>query len=103
MKIPDDPFILELLPEFVETWISDIHEQFEVIIAEKKSDDLYRFGHTIKGSCFQFGLDEIAALGIEMMGYARANDFDKANELGPKILQNFKDVKVFIDSKLISN
>lgn len=28
MKLPEDPFIRELLPEFLDTWIQDLDEQF---------------------------------------------------------------------------
>lgn len=103
MKLPEDPFILELLPEFIDQWIMDINDTVDPILSSKNVDELYRFGHTIKGSCFQFGLDEIATLGIEMMGYARSSDFDKAAELAPKILNNFIEVKSFVDSQLLKN
>lgn len=103
MKLPEDPFILELLPEFIDTWINDIKDQLDTIISSKDSDELYRFGHTIKGSCLQFGIEEIALLGIEMMGYAKANDFDNAQVLGDKILQSFIEANEFVASKLKNN
>ena len=103
MKLPEDPFILELLPEFIDTWINDIKDQLDTIISSKDSDELYRFGHTIKGSCLQFGIEEIALLGIEMMGYAKAKDFDNAQVLGDKILQSFIEANEFVASKLKNN
>jgi HPt (histidine-containing phosphotransfer) domain-containing protein len=103
MKLPEDPFILELLPEFIDTWINDIKDQLDTIISSKDSDELYRFGHTIKGSCLQFGIEEIAFLGIEMMGYVKAKDFDNAQVLGDKILQSFIEANEFVASKLKNN
>lgn len=100
MRIPDDPFIIELLPEFVDTWINDIDSQLMGIIEAKKADDLYRFGHTLKGSCFQFGLDEVAALGIELMGYAREQNWDSAIELEGKLKNAFKEVKTYVEDNL---
>ncbi len=100
MKIPDDPFIIELLPEFVDTWINDIAKQMPEILAKKDTDELYRFGHTLKGSCFQFGIDEVAQLGIELMGYAKEADWVKAAEMEEKLKTGFQEVKKFVDSKL---
>ncbi len=100
MKLPEDPFVLELLPEFVDTWIQDIDDQFKPLVDGKNSDDLYRFGHTIKGSCFQFGLDDIAEKGIELMGYAKEQDWNNAMTKGNDIRQAFIAAKSIIDDKL---
>ena len=98
VQLPNDPFVLELLPEFVDTWIQDIDAQFDELIQAKNSDELYRFGHTLKGSCFQFGLDEIAALGIELMGYAKNKDWENAVQMGPKLKQSFINIKKEIEN-----
>jgi len=100
LKLPEDPFVLELLPEFVDTWIQDIDDQFQPLIDSKNSDDLYRFGHTIKGSCFQFGLDEIAEKGIELMGYAKTQDWENAVIKGKEIRKSFVAAKTIIGEKL---
>lgn len=96
MNIPDDPFVKELLPEFIDTWIQDLDSQYKDLIAQKKNDELYRFGHTLKGSCFQFGLDDIAALGIELMGYSKENNWDKAAEMEQRIRSAFVEVRDII-------
>ncbi|MBI5325877.1 MAG: Hpt domain-containing protein [Ignavibacteriae bacterium] len=98
MQLPDDPFIRELLPEFVETWITDIDAQFGALIESKNWDDLYRFGHTLKGSCFQFGLDNIAAQGIELMGYAKEKDLENAGKMGDILKNSFIDIKKELDN-----
>ncbi|TAL70038.1 MAG: Hpt domain-containing protein [Bacteroidetes bacterium] len=98
MHLPDDPFIRELLPEFVDTWIQDIDSQFEALIESKNWDDLYRFGHTLKGSCFQFGLDNIAAQGIELMGYAKEHDFDNSEKMGSILKNSFIEIKKELDN-----
>lgn len=97
VKIPDDPFVRELLPEFVDSWISDIETQFGPLIKNKNSDDLYRLAHTLKGSCFQFGLDEIANMGIELMGYAKEKNWQKASDMEKNIMKHLNEVKVFLD------
>jgi HPt (histidine-containing phosphotransfer) domain-containing protein len=96
VNIPDDPFVKELLPEFIDTWIQDLDSQFKDLIDQKKNDELYRFGHTLKGSCFQFGLDDIAALGIELMGYSKENNWEKAAEMEQKIRDSFVEVRNII-------
>lgn len=101
MKLPEDPFVLELLPEFVDTWMVDLGSQFKAAYADKNSDELYRIGHTLKGSCFQFGLDEIANLGIQLMGLAKESKWDQAVELVNNIQTVFTDVKDFLDKNLI--
>jgi HPt (histidine-containing phosphotransfer) domain-containing protein len=100
VKIPDDPFIRELLPEFVDTWINDIDTQYGKYIADKDSAELYRLAHTLKGSCFQFGLDEIANMGIELMGYAKSEDWDKAAAMEEQLRRIFAEVKVFVEENL---
>lgn len=96
MKLSDDPFVRELLPEFVENWINDIDSQFDNLIAQKNHEDLYRFAHTLKGSCFQFGLDHIAQLGIELMGYAKEKNWEKARSMKDIIRNSFVEVSEYL-------
>ena len=98
MKIPEDPFVRELLPEFVDTWLNDIDSQFNQLIIDKNADDLYRFAHTIKGSCLQFGLDDIAALGIQLMEFAKRADWEKAKGYDLSMKKLFLEVKDLIES-----
>ncbi len=98
MKLPQDAFIRELLPEFVDSWINDIKNQFEDFIVNGKFDDLYRMAHTIKGSCFQFGLDEIAELGIKLMEYAKNRDVQNAVQMKDKIIGLFYEAKEFLQN-----
>ncbi|MCX7736538.1 MAG: Hpt domain-containing protein [Candidatus Kapabacteria bacterium] len=99
MEFSDDPYILELLPEFVDTWLEDISSQMNVLIESNNGDDLYRMGHTLKGSCLQFGLDSIASLGIELMGYAREKKWDQAKLLESKLLNEFDKIKKELSAK----
>jgi chemotaxis protein histidine kinase CheA len=98
MKLPDDPIILELLPEFIDTWIDELNKGYLTLVQSKNEQDLYRLGHTIKGSCAQFGFDEISKMGIELMGIARAQQWDKALALRENILRSFVEAKQYIQS-----
>jgi HPt (histidine-containing phosphotransfer) domain-containing protein len=98
MKLSDDPYVRELLPEFVDTWLSDLDSKFKGLIEAKVTEDLYRFGHTLKGSCFQFGLDDIAQLGIELMNYAKKNDWTNASQMEDKIRKALLDVKQYLET-----
>jgi HPt (histidine-containing phosphotransfer) domain-containing protein len=98
--MPEDPFVLELLPEFIDTWLNDIDEQFDTYLKAKNADELYRLAHTLKGSCFQFGLDEIAELGIELMGYCKARDWEKAAALKAPIVKIFQDAQAEVKERL---
>jgi len=93
MKIPEDPVIQELIDEFVDTWIQDLDEQYSGLIEAENADDLYRLAHTLKGSCFQFGLDEIAELGIELMTHAKAKDWTTAATFEAPLKNKFNEVK----------
>ncbi len=98
MKIPDDPFVRELLPEFIEEWITDLNTKFPVIIETRNTDDLYRFGHTLKGSCFQFGIDDVAELGITLMGYAKAGYWENATALYTPLLEGFTEMRMLVEA-----
>lgn len=97
MKIPDDPIIQELIEEFVDDWINEIDTKYSTLIEEKNSDDLYRLAHTLKGSCFQFGLDEIAELGISLMDHAKAKNWEKAATYKKPLQEKFAEVKKIIE------
>lgn len=96
MQIPNDSFIQELLPEFVDTWLADMTEKMPQYIAARNSNDLYRLAHTLKGSCFQFGIDEIAKKGIELMELAKQEKWDAALVMGNQIITMFVDAKNFL-------
>lgn len=98
MKLPEDPYVLELLPEFVDTWIQDIEAQLDNFIETQNADELYRMAHTLKGSCFQFGLDEIAEKGIKLMGLAKNKDWENASNLGHEIQRDFYSVREFLNN-----
>ncbi|MBS1537281.1 MAG: Hpt domain-containing protein [Bacteroidetes bacterium] len=98
MKLPDDPFILELLPEFLDTWIEDLNGQYLILVQTKNEQELYRMGHTIKGSCAQFGLEDVSKMGIELMGFARAHEWGKALAIREIILKSIIEMKQYIQS-----
>lgn len=100
VKIPEDPFIVELLPEFIDTWIEDVNNQLPALLKTQNPDELYRFGHTLKGSCFQFGLDEVAELGIKLMGYSKEGNWVEAAALEPILKKTFSEVKVYVEEQL---
>ncbi|MGQ9818309.1 MAG: Hpt domain-containing protein [Candidatus Kapaibacteriales bacterium] len=99
MKLSNDPFVLELLPEFVDNWLADL-KKLPDIISSQNADELYRFAHTLKGSCFQFGLDHIAHMGIELMGYAKSYDWVNASSMEEKIKNSFLEVKTYLENNL---
>jgi HPt (histidine-containing phosphotransfer) domain-containing protein len=93
LNLSEDPFVRELLPEFVDTWLDDLNNQFDKLIIEKKADELYRMAHTLKGSCYQFGLNEVGDMGIQLMGYAKELNWEKAVEMKPVLIEHFKKLK----------
>lgn len=98
MMIPDDPFVRELLPEFVDTWIGDLDSQYRILVETKNAEELYRLAHTLKGSCFQFGLDDIANMGIELMNVAKDKNWTKAATFELPLKNSFIKVKEYIEA-----
>lgn len=98
MKLPEDPMIRELFPEFIETWLADIDEQFLPAYNAKSTDEVYRIGHTLKGTCLQFGIDDVAQLGIEMMAASKEENWTQIFKLYLLIKGQFEAVKKELDS-----
>ncbi len=101
-KLPDDKTVLELLPEFIDSWIADVHENFTVLYEarDEKNNDFYRFAHTLKGSGFQFGLEEVGEMGKEMMSKIKEKKWDELEEYKSKLLEELVQAKEFIDKNL---
>jgi HPt (histidine-containing phosphotransfer) domain-containing protein len=97
MQIPEDPFIRELLPEFIDDWIDQIGQNFDGYVQANNFEDMYRMGHTLKGSCLQFGLDEMAAIGIEIMSLCKDQQMDKIVPMKEKLLSTFNYVKSILE------
>lgn len=99
MNIPNDPVIQELIQEFVDSWINDLNNDYANLIETKNSDDLYRMAHTLKGSCFQFGLDEIAEMGIKLMELTKQGNWEEAKTYESLLLDKFNEVKALIEKQ----
>lgn len=100
MELPKDPFILELLPEFIETWIGDL-ENFYDYKKNNQLDELYRMAHTLKGSCYQFGINDIGDWGVEMMACAKNSDWAGATTLFDKVKEKFLEVDKYLSENNI--
>ncbi|MBL7999070.1 MAG: Hpt domain-containing protein [Candidatus Kapabacteria bacterium] len=98
MRLPSDPIIAEMLPDFVASWQHDVEHVLPGIIEERNSSELYRFGHTLRGSGRQFCADELSELGAQLQDASRNNDWDAAVNLGKEINSKLDDVKQFISS-----
>lgn len=99
MTLPSDDIILELLPEFVDDWIKQLQMEFHAIVERKSEQELYRLGHTLKGSCLQFGLKEPAALGIQLMECSKVQDWNAALDLYQPILDMFIEAREILHQK----
>jgi HPt (histidine-containing phosphotransfer) domain-containing protein len=75
---PKDPILLELLPEFLDAWQTDLSETWRGILERQDAKELERFGHTIKGSFLQFGYRSLSAVGRAIMDDAARNDWAAA-------------------------
>ncbi len=101
MILPEDEFIRELLPEFVDDWVRELDEKYDLYIAEKNATDMYRLAHTLKGSCYQFGLNDLGDMGIKLMAVCKENDWATVTEMGVPIKKSFAEIKTFLDNNPI--
>ena len=99
MHLPKDPVIRELLPEFIEDWLQQLDTQFATTLADHNGKELYRLGHTLKGSCFQFELNHIAEKGITLMAKANDEQWDDAAQLIGSIKTDFEEARDFLASQ----
>lgn len=90
MNLPNDPILLELVPEFVASWRHDLENVLPAIVTQRNRQELYRFGHTLKGSSRQFGFVELAELGGDLMHYAQEDQWDLLQQT---IAQNRNDTQ----------
>ncbi len=95
--MPDDPILLELMPELIETWVDDINQKFDLYYESRDTKEMYRLAHTIKGSCSQFALDEISQVGIEMLQKVKNSDWDSIYPYKKKLLDKFEEVRVILE------
>jgi HPt (histidine-containing phosphotransfer) domain-containing protein len=99
MRLSSDKIILELLPEFVSDWLNDIETEFIEILVQQDQSRLYRFGHTLNGSCLQFGLKEPAQLGVLLMKYAETQDWAVAREMKEPLRASFINIKKMLQTQ----
>jgi HPt (histidine-containing phosphotransfer) domain-containing protein len=96
MKLPEDELVLELLPEFIDTWVEDVKTLYPKHLSEKNGDEMYRLAHTLKGSCYQFGLDDLGDMGIEIMGHVKSGDWDKVAEYEAPLVNKFTEIQKYL-------
>ncbi len=79
-SISSDPVLREFFPEFVTQWLHDLTVVWPDIEVRHEKEELYRFGHTIKGSFLQFGLRDLSAVGKDIMADAEREDWASARQ-----------------------
>ncbi len=88
-----------MLGDFVESWQRDFNDKLPAIVQEKHAEELFRFGHTLRGSGRQFGLLAMSDLGMEVQECARSERWD----LLPALQQRLSDELVYVKQFVIEN
>ncbi|MCS6808572.1 MAG: Hpt domain-containing protein [Bacteroidota bacterium] len=99
MTLPEDPIVLELLPEFILDWLQQIEAEFHDILEAQDEQRLYRLGHTLKGSCLQFGLETAAQLGITLMEHSKSQNWEAARAMYEPIRNYFLEAQTVLQAK----
>ena len=76
--LPTDPVLADLVPEFIEQWMTDLTVNWADLRTRGDLEEFRRFGHTIKGSFLQFGFAELSRVGKEVMHDAETGDWEGA-------------------------
>ncbi len=97
--IPDDPIILDMLPDFVESWRRDISSRYNSAVERQDAEELFRFGHTLRGSGRQFGLLSMSEMGMQLQEFARANDFASMQALGTAMSTELDRIQSYLIEK----
>jgi len=100
MKLPEDPFVLELLPEFIDSWVDELTINFPKLMQESNATDLYRMAHTMKGSCYQFGLNELGDIGVELMNLVKNEEWEKVNSQCNYVLSQLVKYKEYVENHI---
>ncbi len=98
MKLPEDPFILELLPEFIDSWIDELTNNFPNLMLDRNATDLYRMAHTMKGSCYQFCLNDLGDIGVELMNLIKNEEWEKVDSQCNYVLGKLVEYKEFVEN-----
>lgn len=96
MQLPDDPILRELLPEFVRSWQEEAVQIMHAAQAHNEGE-LYRLGHTLKGSSLQFGLTDIAEVGIQLMECARRHCWEDVPALYERLCASFQNLQHMLE------
>lgn len=94
MKFPDDPIIRDMVPEFIEWWLNETTVKLREVLLDKDSAELFRFGHTLKGSGRQFGFDELATYGTSLEECSQSGNWEKAEAVQAEIICQLKALRV---------
>ena len=98
MKLPEDPFVLELLPEFIDSWVDELKNNFPNLMKERNATDLYRMAHTMKGSCYLFGLNDLGDIGVELMNLVKNEEWEKVDSQCNYVLGKLVEYKEFVEN-----
>ncbi|NQW30681.1 MAG: hypothetical protein HQ472_09235 [Ignavibacteria bacterium] len=93
ISLPTEQVMVELLPEFVDSWVSDLTVTWTSITKSMDTEELYRFGHTVKGSFMQFGFKDLSKAGAALMSDAANSDWETASKRIQGILEAMYELK----------
>lgn len=78
--LPTNPILVDLLPDFASQWLHDLTVTWSSLRESNDLEGLRRLGHTIKGSFMQFGFNDLAIVGKEIMVCAENDDWEGASQ-----------------------
>lgn len=80
---------------FLEDYLNDLYNalvELKALISAYKTDDIARWGHTLKGSAGMFGMDNLQNLGVGIEAAANTGDWEKINELAEEMEAIYNDL-----------
>ena len=99
MQLPEDPFVLELLPEFIEDWLEKLDTEYPKFVEDRDLESMHRLAHTMKGSSYQFGFTDLGDIGVEMMAQVKSNDWESLELNKQKFRNRLMEIKEYLSQK----
>ncbi len=96
MVIPEDPILRDMLADFVESWKRDVSHKLTDIVTKKDDVELFRFGHTLRGSGRQFGMLGMSDYGALLQDFAREQQWDSASNLIPVLQSELHTIQQYL-------
>jgi PAS domain S-box-containing protein len=95
MVVYIEPYLEELIPQFIENIRNDLKE-IKKVLSEGDMNGVQRFGHTLKGTGGSYGFDMISKVGEAIEEAAKRGDREELTRLINNLTEYLSEVKILV-------